>query len=195
MQVDANLNHRIRDAVQCPWVLFSLFIPGIAIAGEAYISHWAGYSLLAGGMLILLFSYTAVFMDGAIRIHKRDFAIKECQNRDDLSLNTGLIQLITVGGAFLTVFAPIMIIGAMILDSITRSRTLSAMTSITYLASVLVSLVMTKIKPWLSSALGHVEFTELAASFFASAFIFGVITYFLSQQLARLITLSAREAK
>lgn len=178
---------RSRLVLDCPLVLFLVFMPGILIAGEAYATFWIGQRLVAAGILVVLLTYSWLVLKAVIGIRNAERPQDAAAHAKSLRAMAGALQLLIVGGAFLSVFAPSMIIGALTIAHIDRKNGLFDSIPVAYLASVLTSLAMASRYPWLQPFADELAFNDMAAFFFGAAFVFGVQAFFISREVARQI--------
>jgi len=176
-----------RLVLDCSLVLFVLFIPGIFIAGEAYVTYWMGHRLVAAGILLVLLTYSWLVLKALISIGNSERSVDGEPSAASLRAIAGALQVLIIGGAFLSVFAPSMVIGALTIAHIDRKNGLFDSIPVAYLASVLTSLAMASRHFWLQPFADELAFTDMAAAFFAAAFVFGLQAFFISREVARQI--------
>jgi len=182
-----------RLLLDCPLVLFLVFVPGILVAGEAYATFWIGHRLWAAGISVVLLTYCWLVLKAVAGVRNPERAGHDGAHAKSLRATTGTLQMLIVGAAFLSIFAPVMIIGALAVGHIDRKNGLFDSIPVAYLASVLTSLAMASRYPWLQRFADDLAFNDMAAFFFGAAFVFGVQAFFISRQVAHQIASGSSE--
>lgn len=181
-------------------IAYPICIPGILLAGDAYLAFSLEQEWRTVGILAVFVLYYLLFARGLRRVGRSNFSSSDERRMPSVSWTIKLMQFVTLVGAFVSVFSPMLVIGALTLESAYRMTVYSqSWSQFAYFSSVAICILFGNHSAWVDALLSEAfvggSILSLSVPLFIGALVFGflAVSIYIARKIAadiRVIALS-----